>query len=278
MTPPDGSALLRRIERYYDAVPRARADAQEVGPFTLFVARAGWPYYARPRLDDPSDITADDVLAVLERQRAQGLPQALEWVDEVTPGLATVAVSVGLPVARCPLLVLDGPPQGSAGTARVLEPDDEADLADIALARAAVAVGFGHAGTAVGTAGLVERDATIGTGFSRVDETLLASLRARRLRQAAVYDDGSPADGPVGGGTHSPVDEVTEVAGVAVLPAFRRRGRAAALAYALARDALHNGVTTVFCSAQSADVARVYEAVGFRRVATACIAELPGTG
>jgi len=33
------------------------------------------------------------------------------------------------------------------------------------------------------------------------------------------------------------------------------------------------GVTTVFCSADDDDVARVYAAVGFRRVGTACIAE-----
>ncbi len=84
-----------------------------------------------------------------------------------------------------------------------------------------------------------------------------------------------PAVGPVGGGSYSPVGGVAEIAGVAVLPAYRRRGLAGQLTHALASHALAHGVTTVFCSAQSDDVARVYEAVGFRRVATACIAELP---
>jgi predicted GNAT family acetyltransferase len=60
-----------------------------------------------------------------------------------------------------------------------------------------------------------------------------------------------------------------------VLPAYRRRGLAAQLTCALARHALGNGVTVVFCSAQSDAVARVYEGVGFRRVATACAAEAP---
>ena len=271
----DDFGLLARIERYYDAVPRARAEVQEVGPFTLFVARSGWPYYARPRLGGASQITADDVRAALARQHEQGLPRALEWVDEVTPGLAAAAESAGVQVARCPLLVLDGPPRGSAGTARMLDPDVDDDLTDLALGRAAVAVGFGHPGTAAGAAGLAERDAATGSGFADVDDTLLASLRARRLRSAAAYDGDSPALGPVGGGSHSPVDDVTEIAGVAVLPAYRRRGLAAALTHVLARDALANGVTTVFCSAQSADVARVYESIGFRRVATACIAEVP---
>jgi hypothetical protein len=39
---------------------------------------------------------------------------------------------------------------------------------------------------------------------------------------------------------------------------------------------LARGVTTVFCSAQSDDVARVYAGVGFERVGTACIADVDG--
>lgn len=42
----------------------------------------------------------------------------------------------------------------------------------------------------------------------------------------------------------------------------------------LARQAPHHRATTVFCGAESNDVARVYESVGFRRVGTACTAEI----
>ena len=73
------------------------------------------------------------------------------------------------------------------------------------------------------------------------------------------------------GGTHNPRGDVTEIAGVAVLPAHRRRGIAGHLTWALAADAADAGVRTVFMSAGSDDVARVYEGVGFQRVATACI-------
>jgi len=82
--------------------------------------------------------------------------------------------------------------------------------------------------------------------------------------------EGNPE--PVGGGSYSAVAGVAEVAGVGVLPAYRRRRLAGQVTHVLARDALDSGVTTVFCSAQSDDVARVYQAVGFRRVGTACIA------
>jgi predicted GNAT family acetyltransferase len=49
---------------------------------------------------------------------------------------------------------------------------------------------------------------------------------------------------------------------------------AAAVAGLLAEDALDSGVTTVFCSAASDAVARLYERIGFERVGTACIAGL----
>lgn len=94
---------------------------------------------------------------------------------------------------------------------------------------------------------------------------------------AAVLAPESPDAGPVGGGSYLPVDGVAEIVGVAVLPAYRRRGLAGHLTYVLATDALERGVDTVFCSAQSDAVARVYEAVGFRRVGTACIASVPSS-
>ena len=269
--------LLARLEQYYDEVPRGRARAEEVGPFTLFVATTGWPYYARPRLGVTGPFSPDDVRVVLARQRELGVPQAIEWVDETTPGLYDGVVAAGVPVERCPLLVLDGRPRGDSGTARVLDVAVGADVADVAASRAAVSVGFASPGTAAGEAGVAERDAALTSKYAAVADTLLDSMRAGRLIQAAVYDEGDPAVGPVGGGSYSPVGSVAEIAGVAVLPAYRRRGLAGQLTIALAEHALAHEVTTVFCSAQSDDVARVYEAVGFRRVATACVAELPDT-
>jgi predicted GNAT family acetyltransferase len=78
---------------------------------------------------------------------------------------------------------------------------------------------------------------------------------------------------PIGVGSHQPLNGVTEIVGVATLPAYRRRGVGAAVTGALADDAVRRGIRTVFLSAADADVARLYERLGFRRVATACIAE-----
>jgi predicted GNAT family acetyltransferase len=74
---------------------------------------------------------------------------------------------------------------------------------------------------------------------------------------------------------HVPVGRVSEIAGVGTLPAARRRGLALAVTAALVADAGTRGVETVFLSAGDDDVARIYARLGFRRVATALIAE-PG--
>ena len=91
------------------------------------------------------------------------------------------------------------------------------------------------------------------------------------MMAAAAYAD-DPALGPVGGGRHTLVGDTSEITGVAVLPAFRGHGLAAALSHVLASDALALGASTVFCSAQNDVVARIYRRIGFRRFATACIA------
>ena len=80
MTTTDEDTLLAQLERYYDTAPRASCDVEEHGPLTLFVARSGFPYYARPRLGLTEAVSADDVTTVLARQQELELPQSLEWV------------------------------------------------------------------------------------------------------------------------------------------------------------------------------------------------------
>lgn len=54
-----------------------------------------------------------------------------------------------------------------------------------------------------------------------------------------------------------------------------RQGLALGVTAALVAQALERGARTVFLSAGDEDVARVYGRIGFRRVATALIAEPP---
>lgn len=264
------AALHERLERYYDAVPRSRSVIEEVGPFTLFVAKHGWPYYARPRFGGTDEFTVDAVRGLLDRQSELGVPQSIEWMHEMTPGLLDVARSTGMAVDVCPLLVLDGEPRGSAPDAHMLTAED---VDAVTLASAAVSVGFGNPGTAIGRAGLPERDTAAAEHPALLDPATIGGLHSGHLGRAAAYDPDAPELGPVGGGSFAAVDGVAELTGIAVLPAYRRRGLAAQITKVLADAArAHGGGTTFFCSAQSDDVARVYEGIGFRRVATACIA------
>ena len=131
---------------------------------------------------------------------------------------------------------------------------------------AVAAVGFAHPGTAVGPAGPLDRDTIAAATVDR------SRLRARLAAGSTVTMVAEGPDGPVATGSHQPVDGVTEIVGVATLPSARRQGIGAALTAALSADALAAGVRLVFLSAADDDVARMYERLGFRRIARAGIA------
>lgn len=245
--------LLATLEVYYDTVPRASADTEEVGPFTLFVRRDpdGWPFYARPRLGLDADIEADDVSAVLTRQVELGLPASIEWVHETTPSLLAAARAAGMSVHECVLMHL---PAEASGTVpprvRVLAPEDP----DLPLVAWAIHAGF---------QGTDDVEAKPAVRYQKQMERDLIAV-------VGAYDEQGHV---VGGGSHAPRGDTTELTGIAVLPRARRHGVGAAITAALVADAHDRGVGTVFLSAGDDAVARVYERVGFVRVGTACIAE-----
>ena len=90
------------------------------------MSRAGWPYYARPRLGLTAEVTAAEVTSVLARLRELGVPESIEWVHDNTPSLREAAVAAGFEVEDYPLLVLDGDPveRQSPVDVRRLGPDD----------------------------------------------------------------------------------------------------------------------------------------------------------
>jgi ribosomal protein S18 acetylase RimI-like enzyme len=246
-------------------VPRSAARAEECGPFTLFVGTGPWPYYARPRLGLEHDFTADDVRTAYARKHELGQPEAFEWVHETTPSLLDAALEAGLEVLQAPLMVLDRsewraaePPSGMR--LRILDAEDEA----LASARAVQYVGFAAPGTAAGPQGGKERDAAI-------DDGGIDFLRERMRTRVTVTAIAEGEQGPVAAGAHQRVGAVTEIVGVATLPAVRRQGLGAAVTGALVEDALEHGAEIVFLSAGSEAIGSVYRRIGFRRVATACI-------
>ncbi|MGW7263633.1 GNAT family N-acetyltransferase [Streptomyces sp. NPDC054842] len=258
---------LDRLEHYYDSVPRAAARAEDFGPLTLFVREGpGWPYYARPALGRADATGAADVDRVRARQRELGVPEAFEWVAEVTPGLRRAVEASGLRVHEHPLMVRDRDVAlpDPHPLVRVLGPEDPFLASALALPH----VAFAAPGTGVGTAGPAEL-ATETTARAGDVPAAADRIRAGRTVLAAAVENGVA----LCSGMHLPVGPVTEVAGVGTLPSARRRGLGLAVTAALVADAEARGADTVFLSAGDEDVARMYGRLGFRRVATALIAE-----
>ena len=267
---------LLRIEAYYDAAPRSAARVEESPPLRLFArVGAGWPYYARPALgaDASTVFLPEHVTRVRQRQRELGLPESFEWTHEIAPGLRAAVEATGLEVHAHPLMVLD-----PVARQRQAALDDLSvslvtpDVPDHELTRswAVAAVGFALPGTGAGPAGIEALSAEIPSTPAQ-----LAHRRERVRRGDTVMAVARTPDGPVATGAHQPVADVTEIVGVATLPAFRRRGIGAAVVDLLIEDALHRGVRTIFLTAGDDAIARVYHRLGFRRIATGCIAEPP---
>jgi ribosomal protein S18 acetylase RimI-like enzyme len=262
-------ALLRRIDAYLDGVPRTASTPEAVGPFTLFVGReGGWQYYARPT-PGISVVSADDISVVRSRQRELGLPEAIEWIEDLVPGLSSAAEQTGLAVRAHPLMSLSAddfrPTADAAGfDLRLITPDD-----DLASVQAVATIGFGEPGTQTGSAG-VEALAEVQRA---VPPGMVSFVRDRLVRGLTVTAAAFRKDVPVAVGSHQPLDATTEVVGVATLPAFRRRGLGGAVTSLLVEDALDRGVGTIFLSAGDDSIARVYARLGFRVVGAAGAAE-----
>ncbi|MGP3922465.1 GNAT family N-acetyltransferase [Streptomyces sp. 8N616] len=270
----DRSELLDRLEQYYDAVPRSGARAEDFGPLTLFIREGqGWPFYARPALRWSGAVSAADVTRVRVRQRELGVPESFEWIAETTPALRAAVEQTGLAVREHPLMVLCSdvptpavPERADDVVLRTVGPDDPVLPSALAVPHLA----FADPGTGVGEAGVAELGAAVRdrAGDGSVDGAV-ARIRAGLTCLAAAVENRTA----LCAGQHQPVGKVSEIVGVGTLPTARRRGLARAVTAVLVADTRSRGVETVFLSAGNDDVARIYARLGFRRVATALIAE-----
>jgi predicted N-acetyltransferase YhbS len=266
---PTRPGLLDCVERYFAVAPLADARIVPAGGLDVPIGSPAWAYPARPR-PGADAVTADDVRAAVALQEEAGLPVSLEWVCERAPGLAPAARAVGLVVEELPLLVAADPvelllPQGVR--LYVVGADDP----DLPRYERVTAIAFAHPG---GRADVREAPP------DRSPETAarIAVLRERIATGRTVMMVAVEGGEPVAVGSHHPVDvdgeEVSEVAGVATLPRLRGRGLGAGLASALSAHARETA-DLVFLTAGDDDVARVYERVGFARLATSAVAVLP---
>lgn len=279
-------SLRDRIEQYYAAVPLLFAEAETFGPFHLFVRReAGAPYYGGPSHARPTSAggpvtpSAADIDLVRARQRELGVPEAFEWLAEVTPSLRGRMEAAGLPVAERPLMTLDPlhqlPPQPLPDgiKIRAVDADDPALPAVLALPRLA----FAAEGTAVGPAGRAELEAA--AEELEADGTAASTRPCLRVGHKTLVAAFAPDGTPLAAGHYHPANGTTEIGGIGTLPAARRQGLGAAVTTALAAHARGHGMHTVFLAYAEEAVARIYARLGFRPAGTTLlIANQPARG
>jgi predicted N-acetyltransferase YhbS len=267
---PTHLGLIDCIERYFAAAPLPDARVETAGALDVPVGDPAWPYPARPR-PGAGPVTADDVRAAMALQDHGALPVALEWVVERSPEVAGAARAAGLVVEELPLLV-------AADPVDLVLPQEVrlwlvgADDPDLPRYQRVAETAFAHPG---GPADVGEGPPGGSPGFAARVTALRERIASGRTVMAVALEDGAP----VAVGSHQPVrlddgSEVSEVVGVATLPRLRARGLGAGLASALVAHARETA-DLVFLTAGDDDVARVYERVGFARLATTGVADCP---
>lgn len=224
------TALLRRLEASYDAIPRdAGSHAEDVGPLVVFhSSRPLSPSYARPGpapAGAPVSVapfTVADVDAARARKRELGVTETLEWIDEVAPSLEAAAITSGFRVERCPLMVLDParlPLEPSNGV-RLLNPAFGDFALSIAASWAVAELAFGG-----GDCGPTERDHMIAAADPARAVAAAHAHAVGRMRVAVVE---VPGAGVVASGLWHSGRGAAEIVAVATLSSCSSQRRTTA--------------------------------------------------
>ncbi len=235
-----------RIQAYLRGAAARGRETERIGPFlATFDGASDNPFlnYAIP--DDGAQPSAAEVQALTEAYGRRGLRPRLEYLPSTAPDVEDVLRAGGFEAeGRLPLMtrprdrVVDPPrPEG----VELLNPWTDEELLG---ATAAQSEAFG--GRPLTAADAERLRATIASGG--------IAVAARELATRTI----------VGAGVCTPpADGVTELAGIGVLAAYRRRGIAGALTAQLAQQAFAAGVTTAFLTPGDDGAGRVYERAGF---------------
>jgi ribosomal protein S18 acetylase RimI-like enzyme len=242
---------MTELARVQDAV---RADAERsrevvrAGPFVAtFTRDSRNPFlnYAIPEQGATPSAAEVEALAAAFAERS--LPPRLEYVPELAPAVEPALLAAGFVVeTRTPLMRLDTPPV-------LAEPEgfELLEARDAGTIRAALTV----------------QHEAYGEDEPPDDRRVAAFRRSLDRGALLVLAREAATQEPAGAGQCTvPVDGATELAGVGVRPAFRRRGIAQAVTARLAAAMHARGADLVFLMAAGGAEARIYERAGFIRI------------
>jgi predicted GNAT family acetyltransferase len=249
--------LARRVQAYLRASAAHQYEAAPAPPFTCyFHPHNDFPHfnYAIPdqceeaavELDYAPGIAALQAQFIARRRRPR-----LEYVEVCAPRLAAALEQAGfIQEGRYGLMVCTpehalASPQPADVVVEQLEPS--APAAQLAEFLRTQAIGFGAAEPV--------RPSKQEIGELRVALHTATAVWARVGKAAVAV---AVVTAPAGG--------VAELAGVATLPEFRRRGLARAVSAAAVKAAFAAGVKLVCLTAADVGAERVYTAIGFRAI------------
>jgi ribosomal protein S18 acetylase RimI-like enzyme len=238
----DLAVLHRRIQSYLRAHALATSDHERVGCFVArFDGRSDNPYrnYAVP--DDDAEPKGDEISALVAAFVRRGRKPRLEYIAAAAPGVESALRDAGFTVERrIPLMICRevqpaGLPLDGVQLAIARSDADTVEAADVG-ARA-----YGNDGPSPDSLReLIERGGVL-----------------------AIARDGMTG-AMIGAGVATPQQEaVTEITGIGVLAAFRRRGLAGALTSLLARESFARGANLAWLTPEHDEARNIYARTGF---------------
>ena len=220
---------------------------ERIGPLlATFTAADPNPFlnYAIP--DEDAEPTDEVVALLIERARAHGRRPRLEYLPELAPAVELPLLEAGFEIeGRLPLMV--------SGVSELTEPPTPPSIELVAPST----------DLEYDSAALAQFEAFGGSGAA--PEHVAAALRrtAGSGGLVALARDAESGEAAGSGLVTAPSEGVAELAAVAVRPAFRRRGIAAALTARLTREARATGTACVFLMAAGESQARIYARAGY---------------
>lgn len=255
---------ITRLQAYLRHSARHQYSALAIPPFTLFFhPSTTFQFFNYAIPDEP---IGEDLLLMLDVVKdlfiERGRKPRFEFIEEYAPKLgpaleqADFVLEGRFPLMVCtPETIQNAPPVAGLTISELIAEETKPSVARAFLA--------------------TQRQAFAPDADPEVQEHEIDNFLERLSLNTHFL---ARLDGePVSAGVYTePYDGVTEIAGIGTLPAFRRRGIAAALVEQAVRTAFARGVEIACLSAGDERAGRVYERVGFRAMATMLAYSVPG--
>ncbi|WP_138498329.1 GNAT family N-acetyltransferase [Nostoc sp. PA-18-2419] len=238
-----------RIQSYLRFAASKQRDTQQIGSFLASFNR----YSANPFLNyaipnDAATPSLTEIKALIAAYESRGRKPRLEYIASLAPAVEEALVTAAFTVeGRLPLMIC------TPGLEQLLPVPSDIELI-VPVSDAEILATVTVQNEAYGESAPSPED------IKRLSNSLAAGGIAVLARVVTTGE-------PVGVGVCSvPINQTTEIAGIGVRVAFRRRGIAGALTTRLVQEAFDAGITMAFLMAAHQEEVRIYTRSGFSTI------------